>query len=256
MISIKDLQFKYPRTDFSLQLPSLEVAPGSKVAFVGPSGCGKTTLLNLISGIATADRGSVVTAGQDVGKMTSSQRRDFRILNIGLVFQQFELVDYLDLKSNILLPFAINRSLQQSTDAGLSFFRSGRSSESSGITGGSGTRNLARYIKGVVRSNDIQSRAIGLAQEMGLGDKLKRFPSQLSQGEKQRCAICRALVTEPRLILADEPTGNLDPKNKLAIMELLFEQAERFGQTLVMVTHDMSISVSYTHLTLPTILLV
>ena len=211
MISIKDLQFKYPRTDFSLELPSLEVAQGSKVAFVGPSGCGKTTLLNLISGIATADRGTVVTAGQDVGKMTSSQRRDFRILNIGLVFQQFELVDYLDLKSNILLPFAINRSLQQqSTD-------------------------------GATKSKDIQTRAIGLAQEMGLGDKLKRFPSQLSQGEKQRCAICRALVTEPRLILADEPTGNLDPKNKLAIMELLFKQAERFGQTLVMVTHDMSI---------------
>jgi len=210
MISIKDLQFKYPRTDFSLELPSLEVAQGSKVAFVGPSGCGKTTLLNLISGIATADRGTVVTAGQDVGKMTSSQRRDFRILNIGLVFQQFELVDYLDLKSNILLPFAINRSLQQSTD-------------------------------GAAKSKDIQTRAIGLAQEMGLGDKLKRFPSQLSQGEKQRCAICRALVTEPRLILADEPTGNLDPKNKLAIMELLFKQAERFGQTLVMVTHDMSI---------------
>ena len=210
MISITDLRFKYPRTDFSLQLPSLEVAPGSKVAFVGPSGCGKTTLLNLIAGISTADRGSVVTAGQDVGKMTSSQRRDFRILNIGLVFQQFELVDYLDLKSNILLPFAINRSLQQSTD-------------------------------GAAKSKDIQTRAIGLAQEMGLGDKLKRFPSQLSQGEKQRCAICRALVTEPRLILADEPTGNLDPKNKLAIMELLFEQAERFGQTLVMVTHDMSI---------------
>lgn len=210
MISIKELQFKYPRTDFSLQLPSLEIVQGSKVAFVGPSGCGKTTLLNLISGIATADRGTVVTAGQDVGKMTSSQRRDFRILNIGLVFQQFELVDYLDLKSNILLPFAINRSLQQSTD-------------------------------GVAKSNDIQTRAIGLAQEMGLGDKLKRFPSQLSQGEKQRCAICRALVTEPRLILADEPTGNLDPKNKLAIMELLFEQAERFGQTLVMVTHDMNI---------------
>ena len=203
MISINKLQFQYPRTDFSLHLPELEVATGETVAFVGPSGCGKTTLLNLIAGIATPSSGSVVTAGEDVGKMSSSQRRDFRILNIGLVFQQFELIDYLDLKSNILLPYAINDSLQL--------------------------------------SKEVEGRAIELAQGMGLGGKLKRFPQQLSQGEKQRCAICRALVTEPRLILADEPTGNLDPKNKIAIMDLLFEQVERFGQTLVMVTHDMSI---------------
>ncbi|MDB2686206.1 ABC transporter ATP-binding protein [Mariniblastus sp.] len=203
MISIKNLQFQYPRADFSLQLSDLEVAAGEKVAFVGPSGCGKTTLLNLIAGIVTPDSGSVVTAGANVGLMSGAQRRDFRISNIGLVFQQFELIDYLDLKANILLPFAINRSLKH--------------------------------------SKEIEARAIGLAQEMGLGSKLKRFPGQLSQGEKQRCAICRALITEPRLILADEPTGNLDPKNKLAIMDLMFQQAERFGQTLVMVTHDMSI---------------
>ena len=203
MISIENLQFQYPRADFSLQLSELKVAAGEKVAFVGPSGCGKTTLLNLIAGIATPDSGTVITAGENVGQMSSSQRRDFRISNIGLVFQQFELIDYLDLKSNILLPFAINRSL-----------------------------NL---------SKEIDARAIGLAEEMGLGGKLKRFPRQLSQGEKQRCAICRALITEPRLILADEPTGNLDPKNKLAIMDLMFQQAERFNQTLVMVTHDMSI---------------
>ena len=203
MISIENLQFQYPRSDFSLQLAELEVAAGEKVAFVGPSGCGKTTLLNLIAGIATPDSGSVFTAGENIGQMSPSQRRDFRICNIGLVFQQFELIDYLDLKSNILLPFAINRSLKL--------------------------------------SKEIDARAIELAQEMGLGGKLKRFPRQLSQGEKQRCAICRALITEPRLILADEPTGNLDPKNKLAIMDLMFQQAERFEQTLVMVTHDMSI---------------
>jgi len=203
MISIKNLQFKYPRSDFSLRLPELEVAKGQKVAFVGPSGCGKTTLLNLIAGITTPDSGNVLTAGENVGLMSSAQRRDFRISNIGLVFQQFELIDYLDLKSNILLPFAINRSLHV--------------------------------------SKKVETRAINLANEMGLGGKLKRFPQQLSQGEKQRCAICRALVTEPQLILADEPTGNLDPKNKQVIMDLMFKQTGRFGQTLVMVTHDMSI---------------
>ena len=203
MISILDLKFKYPRSDFSLQIPKLEIQANEKIAFVGPSGCGKTTLLNLIAGISIPDSGTINTTNCSVSAMSDAARRDFRISKIGMVFQQFELVDYLDLKQNILLPFLINQSL--------------------GLT------------------KEVECRASGLAAEMGLGDKLKRYPSQLSQGEKQRCAICRALVTQPKLILADEPTGNLDPKNKFAIMELMSEQSRRHGQTLIIVTHDMSI---------------
>lgn len=203
MISISDLKFKYPRSNFSLQVPSLDIQANEKIAFVGPSGCGKTTLLNLIAGISTPRSGTINTADCCVSALSDAERRDFRISKIGMVFQQFELVDYLDLKQNILLPFLINQSLEL--------------------------------------TKEVEFRAIGLAKEMGLGDKLKRYPKQLSQGEKQRCAICRALVTQPKLILADEPTGNLDPKNKFAIMELMSQQSQRHGQTLVIVTHDMSI---------------
>jgi putative ABC transport system ATP-binding protein len=203
MISIAKLNFKYARSDFSLQIPNLTIPATEKIAFVGPSGCGKTTLLNLIAGISLPESGSIVTAGKEISKMPDAARRNFRISKIGMVFQQFELIDYLDLKSNILLPFLINRTLQS--------------------------------------SKDTEDWAEELASDMGLGDKLKRFPRQLSQGEKQRCAICRALITKPELILADEPTGNLDPKNKFTMMEIMIEQANRHGQTLVIVTHDMSI---------------
>lgn len=203
MISIAGLEFNYPRSDFSLQVPKLDIQANEKIAFVGPSGCGKTTLLNLIAGISLPDSGSISTAGTSISDLPDAARRDFRISKIGMVFQQFELIDYLDLQQNILLPFLINQSLRL--------------------------------------SKEVETRAIELAGEMGLGGKLKRYPNQLSQGEKQRCAICRALVTQPKLILADEPTGNLDPKNKFAIMELMSQQSQRYGQTLIIVTHDMSI---------------
>lgn len=203
MIVANDLKFRYPNSDFELDLPSLEIKDNEKVAVVGPSGCGKTTLLNLLAGIELPDQGKVSIEGQPISSMSDARRRDFRIANIGMVFQQFELIEYLDLKSNILLPFHINRSLKL--------------------------------------NRDVELRAERLAEELGLGAKLKRRPSQLSQGEKQRCAICRALVTEPKVILADEPTGNLDPRNKDLILDLVLEQTAKHGQTLILVTHDMSL---------------
>ncbi len=203
MIEIKRLNFRYPRSEFRLDIPSMKIEALEKVAIVGPSGCGKTTLLNLISGIVAPDSGSLSVAGQAIHELGDAQRRDFRIRNIGLVFQQFELVEYISVKDNILLPFSINTSL-----------------------------NLTA---------SIRTKANELAAAVGLGEKLKRRSNQLSQGEQQRVAICRAMITEPKLILADEPTGNLDPSNKSLILDLLFEQADRNGQTLLVVTHDMSI---------------
>ena len=203
MISVSQLRFRYPRSEFELRIDELSIDDTQRVAIVGPSGCGKTTLLNLLAGIALPESGQLEIAGQSLWQLPDHARRDFRISQIGMVFQQFELVEYLDLKHNILLPFLINRSLEL-TEA-------------------------------------VQQRAEALAVEMGLGDKLKRLPNQLSQGEKQRCAVCRALVTEPRILLADEPTGNLDPANKHALMELVFEQTRKFSQTLIVVTHDMSL---------------
>ena len=135
--------------------------------------------------------------------MSESARRDFRIRNIGFVFQQFELVEYLNAKDNILLPYSINASMQL--------------------------------------TSEISSNATEMAGRMGLQGKLNRHPGQLSQGEQQRVAICRALIANPKLILADEPTGNLDPANKGRILGLLFESCQREGQTLIVVTHDMNI---------------
>jgi len=203
MIEIDQLRFRYPRSDFLLDLPELKINDRERVAIVGPSGCGKTTLLNLISGITVPQSGSVKVNGQPISKLSDAQRRDFRIANIGMVFQQFELVDYLDVRDNILLPFAINASLKLDKSVG--------------------------------------EKAIVLAESMGLQQKLQRRSGQLSQGEKQRVAICRALITHPKIILADEPTGNLDSKNKGLILELIFEQAKIHGQTLVVVTHDLGI---------------
>ncbi len=203
MIEIDQLRFRYPRSDFLLDLKDLKINDREKVAIVGPSGCGKTTLLNLISGIVLPLSGLVKVNDQPISRLSDAQRRDFRIANIGMVFQQFELVDYLDVRNNILLPFLINSSLKL--------------------------------------DRSVSQNAVALAQSMGLRQKLQRRSGQLSQGEQQRVAICRALITNPKIILADEPTGNLDSKNKGLILKLIFEQAEVFEQTLVVVTHDLGI---------------
>jgi putative ABC transport system ATP-binding protein len=203
MITIENLRFNYPRSNFELRIADLTVGAGEKVAFIGPSGSGKTTLLNLIAGIYKPQTGSCSVNGQPVDRLADRERRDFRISKIGMVFQQFELLEYLNTEDNILLPYLINKSLQLNSE----------------------TRQRARE----------------LAAQMGIGDKLKRYPHQLSQGEQQRVAICRALINGPSLILADEPTGNLDPANKRKILDLLFQQSESQGQTLVVVTHDLGI---------------
>jgi len=200
MIDIQGLQFSYGEGDFSLQVPELAVANGETVAIVGPSGSGKTTLLNLIAGNAVPRSGLVRTHGEDVSGMHDAARRDFRIANIGLVFQEFELLEYLNVLENILLPYRINRTL--ALDA------------------------------------DVRRRAAEIAQQVGIGDKLPRYANHLSQGEKQRVAVVRALVVEPPLLLADEPTGNLDPVNRERVLDILFEYVENNAATLITVTHD------------------
>ncbi|MFA9408632.1 MAG: ABC transporter ATP-binding protein [Candidatus Dadabacteria bacterium] len=203
MIKIRELYFEYPGSDFRLSISELDINSGSKAAVIGPSGYGKTTFLNLLSGINTPQKGEIEIDSRNIGSLGDSERRSFRISKIGFVFQNFELVEYLTILDNILLPYRINTSLK--------------------LTG------------------EVWSRAGELAKKMGLGDKLKRNVTKLSQGEMQRVAICRALVTKPKLLLADEPTGNLDPKNKELTMKTLFEYAEQNESTLVTVTHDHSL---------------
>ena len=204
MIHIRDLNFRYPRAEFRLVIDDLKIETGQRVAFVGPSGSGKTTLLNLISGISVADRGSIVVVGQEVSRLSETARRDFRVANAGFVFQRFELIEYLNVWDNILFPFLINPT--------------------------------------IALTPTIRTRALELAESVGISKLLKRYPKQLSQGEQQRVAICRAMILSPSLILADEPTGNLDPANKEVILDLMFKEMGRQDHTLVLVPHDMSVA--------------
>jgi putative ABC transport system ATP-binding protein len=200
MIELEKVCFSYKDGPFSLAIERLSIAAGERIAFVGPSGSGKTTLLNLIAGISLPDTGRISTAGVEPGRLSDAERRKFRIRNIGLVFQEFELLDYLDVLDNILLSYRISAAL-----------------------------NL---------NSEVRERAAALATELGIGDKLGRSPAALSQGERQRAAVCRALLPEPALLLADEPTGSLDPSNKGHVLNLLLDQATKRGATLLVVTHD------------------
>lgn len=204
MIRISNVRFTYPDQRFSLTIPEWSVAAGEQIAIVGPSGSGKTTLLHLIAGILRPQQGSLMLDGFEMANASDARRRDYRVNHIGMVFQQFELLDYLNVRENILLPFRINRGLKLGTE----------------------TRD---HLENLLRQTGIQSLA-------------RQSVRQLSQGERQRVAICRALVTRPALLLADEPTGNLDPENKHLIVELLQNQARSQKAILLMVTHDTSLT--------------
>ncbi len=200
MIRIEGLEFSYAGGGFRLSLPELSVEGGETVAIVGPSGSGKTTLLHLIAGIERPVAGRIRVGETDLTALGEARRRDFRIRNIGLVFQEFELLDYLDAEGNILLPYRIHPALALTAA--------------------------------------VRARAAALAEDLGVRGLCDRTPDRLSHGERQRVALCRALLPEPRLLLADEPTGNLDPAAKAQVLDLLLSQARERNATLLMVTHD------------------
>ena len=199
-VEIRSMEFAYGDEDFHLSIPEMEIQPGERVAFVGPSGSGKTTLLSLLAGIVTPQSGDVTVGDYWINQIGDAERRAFRITQIGFVFQDFRLVDYLDVRGNMLLPYRLNSTL--------------------------------------ILNENVENRLNKLAETLHLVDKLNSAVDELSQGEKQRTAIARALLPKPGLILADEPTGNLDPGNKRRILDLLFEQARENDSTLMMVTHD------------------
>ena len=198
--TLQAVEFGYGDEGFRLRIPELTLAAGSRTAFVGPSGSGKTTLLRLLAGIAKPQSGTIQIGQHSLHSLPEAERRAFRIQQIGFVFQDFRLIDYLDVRENLRLPYRLNDALM------LDF--------------------------------EVDARLEALAETLQLTDKLSASIDTLSQGERQRVAIGRALLPCPGLILADEPTGNLDPTNKTRILDLLFEQADASGATLVMGTHD------------------
>ena len=200
MIKINDLEFKYKQGDFNLKIPDLTIEKGRKVAIVGASGCGKTTLLHLIAGIKLPIKGSITINSVNIEQLKEQDRRQFRISNIGFIFQDFELINYLNVFDNIIHCYRLNPTLKL--------------------------------------TQEIKNKAYDLAEKVGIKSKINSSINQLSQGEKQRVAICRALLTQPQLLLADEATGNLDPVNKQKMLEILFNYLKDYQATLIAVTHD------------------
>lgn len=200
MIKIQNLKKSF-RTEevetLALHKVNLEVGDGEFVAIMGPSGCGKSTLLNIIGMLDNPTDGSYKFAGHEVAGLRESQRTQLRKGNLGFVFQSFNLIDELTVFENVELPLI--------------------------------------YLKESKGSR--REKVIKVLERMKIAHREKHFPHQLSGGQQQRVAIARAVVTNPKLILADEPTGNLDSKNGLEVMNLLTELNQE-GTTIVMVTHS------------------
>ena len=183
-------------------IPKFECTEGQTIALVGPSGCGKSTFLNLIAGILNPSAGSIYIDTTEITSLSRAASAAFRLSEIGLIFQEFELVEHLSVGDNVLLPSYL------------------------------GTRKDEAI---------IEERAKDLARDFGILNYWDAFPESLSHGERQRAAICRALSAQPRLLLADEPTGNLDPVNKQKTLELMHSSAKEHKQGLLVVTHDLEL---------------
>ena len=200
MIKIENVKKVFRTEDvetWALREVSLEVKAGEFVAIMGPSGCGKSTLLNILGLLSSPSEGTYMLDGKDVSTLSESDRIKLRKGALGFVFQSFNLIDELNVSENIELPL---------------------------LYMGVSAKDRKEAVKAVI-------------DRVAMGHRAKHFPAQLSGGQQQRVAIARAVISNPKLILADEPTGNLDSKNGREVMELL-KELHREGTTIVMVTHS------------------
>ncbi|APW61171.1 ABC transporter ATP-binding protein [Paludisphaera borealis] len=191
---------------YALRGVSLDVATGERVALLGKSGSGKSTLLNLLGGLDHATSGGLHVGGLDVGRLSRRELSRFRSATVGMIFQSFNLIPSLSALQNVELPM---------------------------IFAGRGPRERRAQAEAALRS-------------VGLGERLNHRPTELSGGENQRVAVARALVNRPRIVLADEPTGNLDTDTAREVMGLILDHVETHGATLVLVTHDEELAAAST----------
>ena len=205
ILTIKNLEKVYVTDSEKLTVLkdlNLNVEEGAKIAVVGESGSGKSTLLNIIGGIDKASSGTVKAGDWEVTSLSEAKMSDYRSHFLGLIFQFHYLLKDFTALENVYMPALI---------AGMS-------------------------------KKEAMERAAGLLDDVGVADRAGHLPSQLSGGERQRVAAARALINDPTLILADEPTGNLDPANAQKIGDLLFSMADKYKKTLILVTHDMNLA--------------
>ena len=201
LLSVKSLEKSYTRGDETVRAlrgVTLEIPDGQFVSIMGPSGSGKSTLLHLMGGLDRPTKGEVILRGESIAGMSDSELSLFRRQKLGFIFQFFNLLPTLSALENVCLPRLL------------------------------GNESIKK----------IEPRAREILTQMGLENRLDHKPDQLSGGEMQRVAIARALISDPALILADEPTGNLDTKTGESILALLRELSKNTGKTIVMVTHD------------------
>ena len=183
---------------------SFSVLKGEFIGVMGPSGSGKTTLLNTIATIDEVSSGNIYLSGQDLTEITQKNIAKFRRENLGFIFQDFNLLDTLNIHENIALALTINKT----------------------------------------KKSEIDQRVLNVAKELGIEELLSKYPYEVSGGQKQRTACARALITNPKLILADEPTGALDSRSAQMLIEMISDMNKNLGATILMVTHD-SFTASY-----------
>jgi putative ABC transport system ATP-binding protein len=202
MISLQNIEKVY-RTNtvetLALNSISLDVAKGEFLSIMGPSGCGKSTLLNIMGLLDTPSKGNIKISNQTTEKLNDKQLANFRNQKLGFIFQSYHLINDLQVLDNVELPLLYRSS---------------------------------------VSANERKQLATEALEKVGLANRVKHFPNQLSGGQKQRVAIARAIVGRPEIILADEPTGNLDSAMGNEIMDILMQLNQKDGTTIVMVTHD------------------
>ena len=215
MIHLSDLHFRWRRSEpLVIDIERLEVAAGERVFVKGPSGSGKTTLLNLLGGVALPEAGTISVAETELSAIGGAARDRFRADHIGFIFQLFNLVPYLSLIENVVLPCSFSARRQQ---------------------------------RSLERSSDLEAEARRLLVHMELDvDALAKRPvADLSVGQQQRVAVARALIGAPALVIADEPTSALDADTRCAFLDLLFGEIAAVGATLVYVSHDSSIEEAF-----------